>query len=81
MKRKQKPVSRFSSERERYVEAARLVYTKGLTLVEAIRETGVCVPDFLEVSKQASWPVKENWSGWFKCESEVTKLLYMAELV
>lgn len=79
--RKQKPVSRFATERERYIEAARLVYVRAMPVVDAIKEAGVCIPSYVEVAKQVSWPINEKWSEWYKQESRVAKLLYMAELV
>jgi hypothetical protein len=52
--------SRFATEAERYVEAARLVSVRNLTVLEAVREAGICIPDHVEVCKQVSWPESEN---------------------
>lgn len=79
-KRKAKPVSAFPSESARYVEAARLVYTKGITLVEAINEVGVCKSEYIELARQVAWPINEKWSEFFTRQSRVQKLLLMAAM-
>jgi hypothetical protein len=71
--------SRFATEAERYVEAARLVSVRNLTVLEAVREAGICIPDHVEVCKQVSWPESEKWSPQWRRENRVNKLLLMAE--
>jgi hypothetical protein len=78
-KRKVVPVNAMT-ESERYLKAAELVQRKNVTVIEAIKEVGVCMPDFIELSKQAAWPYQDNWSEEFKRKSRVEKLLLMSEL-
>jgi hypothetical protein len=79
--KKKKTVFCFKTEKERYLEAARLVFETRMSTPEAIRETGIYIPSFLEVSKQTAWPIRDNWSEEFKLQSRIEKLILMSEIV
>jgi hypothetical protein len=68
------------TEYDRYVKAARIVFSQNKSVVEAVKQAGVCIPDFVELSKVAAWPKSPKWSDKFRRTSDVEKLLLMAAM-
>jgi hypothetical protein len=76
--------SRFETESERYVAAAKLVEDKKMSPIDAVREVNICIADYVLLSKQVKGAYSDekgkSYSESYKRARQVDKLLLLAEL-